>query len=131
MKTTTLALVLVALVACSHDKAKVANTTPTPTKDQPPAKKEALASQVTEDQKVSPTLAISGDLVAMCGIKAAAQANAKFDYDKDELTTEDRNVLDQLAAAAREELAGYRFKQAQLGELDAWRATALAARRDR
>jgi peptidoglycan-associated lipoprotein len=97
MKTTTLALVLTALVACSKDKAKVATTTPT-TPSQPAAKKEGLEPQVTQDQKVSPSLAISGDLVAMCGIKAAAQANPKFDYDKDELTTDDRNVLDQLAS---------------------------------
>ena len=97
MKTTTLALVLAALVACSHDKAKVAKTTPPPAWNDPAAKKGGLEPQVTEDQKVSPNLALSGDLLATCGIKAAAQPNAKFDYDKDELTTEDRNILDQLA----------------------------------
>ncbi|MDB4955537.1 MAG: peptidoglycan-associated outer rane lipoprotein [Myxococcales bacterium] len=97
MKTTTLALVLAAVVGCSHDKAKVATTTPTPVTSQPGPTKAGLEPQVTEDQKVSPTLAISGDLATMCGIKAAAQTNAKFDYDKDELTSEDRNVLDQLA----------------------------------
>ncbi len=99
MKTTTLALVLAALVACHHDKAKVAPTTPTaktdtytPTPNKPPP-------QVTQDQKVSPGLALSGDLIQLCGIKVAASttANPKFDYDKDELTTDDRNVLDQLA----------------------------------
>jgi peptidoglycan-associated lipoprotein len=97
MKMTTVALALAALVACSHEKAKVAKPQPIPTAEQPAAKKEALASQVTDDQKVSPTLAISADLVAACGIKAAAQPNPKFDYDKDELTTDDRNILDQLA----------------------------------
>jgi len=55
------------------------------------------AAQVKQDQTVSPSLAISGDLVQLCGIKPAATANPKFDYDKDELTSDDRNVLDQLA----------------------------------
>ena len=34
----------------------------------------------------------------MCGIKATSRTpNPKFDYDKDELTADDRTVLDQLA----------------------------------
>ena len=33
----------------------------------------------------------------LCGITPAATANASFDYDKEELTPEDRTVLDQLA----------------------------------
>jgi peptidoglycan-associated lipoprotein len=99
MKTTTLTLVLVALVACHHDKAKVATTTPTAKTDTTAPKQDKPAPQVTQDQRVSPTLALSGDLIALCGIKVAAstQANAKFDYDKDELTPDDRGVLDQLA----------------------------------
>lgn len=98
MKTTTLTLVL-ALVACSHAKPKVAPTTPTAKTEAPQPKQDKPAPQVTQDQKVSPGLALSGDLIQLCGIKAAAttSANAKFDYDKDELTPDDRNVLDQLA----------------------------------
>jgi len=96
MKTTTLALLL-AFTACHHDKK--ATTTPVAKPDKPAATDDKKpAPVVTQDQKVSTNLAISGDLVTQCGIKATASAaNPKFDYDKDELTTEDRNVLDQLA----------------------------------
>jgi peptidoglycan-associated lipoprotein len=96
MKTMTLILVLTAAVGCSHDKPKAVKTTPDvaaapePTRDQP-------APSVDKDTKVSPGLALSGDLAAMCKIKASESANPKFDYDKDELTPEDRAVLDQLA----------------------------------
>ena len=95
MKTTLLAL-LVGLAACHHDAPK---TTPTPPPaDKPPAADTTQMQQVTTDQKVSPNLALSGDLMQLCGIKPPAQsANPNFDYDKDELTPEDRTVLDQLA----------------------------------
>ena len=100
MKTTTLTLVLAALVACHHDKKPVAPTTPTAKTDTPAPTPDKAAPVVTQDQKVSPGLAVSGDLAAMCGIKASALAtktNPQFDYDKDELTADDRAVLDQLA----------------------------------
>jgi peptidoglycan-associated lipoprotein len=98
MKTTTLALVLVAAVGCSKDK-KVAKPT-TEVAKAPPAAQIAdakLLEQLPSDEKVSPTLALSGDIVKMCGIKASETANPNFDYDKDELAPEDRAVLDQLA----------------------------------
>jgi peptidoglycan-associated lipoprotein len=97
MKTTTLAVALFALVACSKDK-KVEKPTPEP--DKPVAVTNAndkLLERLTADQQVSPTLALSGDIVQMCGIKASETANPNFDYDKDELAPEDRAVLDQLA----------------------------------
>jgi peptidoglycan-associated lipoprotein len=57
-----------------------------------------LMQQVTADQQVSPTLALSGDIVQLCGITAkTTTASPTFDYDKDELHPEDRAVLDQLA----------------------------------
>jgi len=96
MKTMTLILVLAAAVGCSHDKPKAAKTTPDVAARPEPAPN-APAPAVDKDTKVSPGLAISGDLVAMCNIKASGGANPKFDYDKDELTPEDRAVLDQLA----------------------------------
>jgi outer membrane protein OmpA-like peptidoglycan-associated protein len=99
MKTTTLSLVLAALTACHHDK-PAAKPTDQPAKmDTGTATPNKPAPQVTQDQKVSPSLNLSGDLIQLCGIKAAAttKADAKFDYDKDELTADDRNVLDQLA----------------------------------
>jgi peptidoglycan-associated lipoprotein len=97
MKTTALALALAALVACSKDK-KVAK--PTVDTGKAPVAKAVTPEQLEklpEDQQVSPTLNIGGDIVKMCGIKAAATSNPTFDYDKDELSPEDRSVLDQLA----------------------------------
>ena len=99
MKITMLAFVLAAVVGCSKDK-KVAKPTPEPTK--PVAAKPAddkLLETLPADQQVSPNLALSGDIVKMCGIKASANATASptFDYDKEELHPEDRAVLDQLA----------------------------------
>ena len=96
MKTTTLAIVL-ALSACSKKPAAKPATPvePKPTATAQPTKP---APSVTADQQVSPSLAISGDIIAACGIKATATAGSpKFDYDKDELTPEDRAVLDQVA----------------------------------
>ena len=99
MKTTTLAIVLgLSLFACS--KTPTAKQT-TPVEPAPVATKEAAkpAPNVSQDQQVSPTLAVSGDIIAACGIKVTTPAAGapKFDYDKDELTPEDRAVLDQIA----------------------------------
>jgi peptidoglycan-associated lipoprotein len=97
MKTTLLALALAfAVGACHHDEPK---TTPTPPPaDKPPPADDNQMKQVTSDQQVSPNLALSSDLVQLCGIKPPAEsANPNFDYNKDELTPEDRTVLDQLA----------------------------------
>ena len=97
MKTITFALLAAAAFGCHHDK-KPVTTTPQPTPDKPAATQQAKpAPQVTTDQQVSPNIAVSGDIVTLCKIKAAATANPTFDYDKEELTPEDRNVLDQLA----------------------------------
>jgi peptidoglycan-associated lipoprotein len=95
MKSTILILVLAAAVGCSHDKPTVAKTTPDvaapePTPNKPPP-------DVAKDTQVSPGLALSGDLATLCGIKASTKTSPQFDYDKDELTTDDRAVLDQLA----------------------------------
>ncbi|MBV8761690.1 MAG: OmpA family protein [Deltaproteobacteria bacterium] len=96
MKTITLAAALLAMAACHHDKKPT--TLPQPTPDKPAATEQKKPEpQVTQDQQVSPNLALAGDIVALCGIKAGATANPSFDYNKDELTPEDRTVLDQLA----------------------------------
>ncbi|HEX8113302.1 MAG TPA: OmpA family protein [Kofleriaceae bacterium] len=97
MKTMTLLLVLAAAAGCGGDKPKVANPTPpvAAKPDTPPP--ETPPPAVDKDTKVSPGIALSGDLAAMCNIKAPESANPKFDFDKDELTPEDRAVLDQLA----------------------------------
>jgi peptidoglycan-associated lipoprotein len=98
MKLATFAFVVLAVAGCSKDK-KVAKPTDTA---KPVAAKPAdtkLMEQIPADTQVSPNLALSGDIAQMCGIKATANATANptFDYDKDELHPEDRQVLDQLA----------------------------------
>ncbi|MEO8705716.1 MAG: OmpA family protein [Kofleriaceae bacterium] len=95
-----LALVLSA-AACSKNKPK-AKTTPSDPEPTTAAKKidDKPIAAIKDDQPVSPGLAVSGDIASACGLKVAtpAGANPKFDYDKDELTAEDRAVLDQIAA---------------------------------
>jgi len=96
MKLGMLALVVAAAVGCSHDQKKpvvapVDNTPPPKTDVKPPP-------IVKDDQPVSPGIAVSSDIAAMCGIKPVANPNPKFDYDKDELTSDDRTVLEQIAA---------------------------------
>jgi peptidoglycan-associated lipoprotein len=95
-----LLLVLVAAVGCGGgDKPATAKTTPTPPAKQETEAPPPEAPAVAKDTAVSPSLAISGDIAQMCGIKptSTTTANPKFDYDKDELTADDRKVLDQLA----------------------------------
>ncbi|HEY4058464.1 MAG TPA: OmpA family protein [Kofleriaceae bacterium] len=102
MKTMTMALlsVLIAAAGCSHDKKPTTpkvteTTTTTTTKVEKPA---VTPDKVATDEQVSPGLAISSDILAACGIKAAApQGSPKFDFDKDELTADDRAVLDKVA----------------------------------
>jgi len=96
MKTiTVLASLLACAVGCSKDKAKE-KTTPTPPAA-PVAKQEPKPADVKPDQPVSPSLAVSPDIAAACGLKVPGAPTPKFDYDKDDLTEEDRAVLAQLA----------------------------------
>ncbi len=90
---------LAAAAGCSKDKAK-ATTTPTPPDPTPAATADTAkpASDVSQDQQVSPSLSVSGDIAAACNLKVATTAaNPKFEYDQDELTADDRAVLDQIA----------------------------------
>lgn len=96
MRTTTLAVTLVLAIGCSKDAPKT-TTTPTPPDPTPVTKQDKPAPDVKADIPVSPGLHLSPDIATACGIKAPANPNPKFDYDKDELTPEDRTVLDQLA----------------------------------
>jgi len=103
MKTITLLLLAAFLglgPGCSKDKAKE-KTTPTPTGGAPVARQPAKSAEdVKPDQPVSPSLAISPDIAQLCGIKptpSVTAASPTFEYDKDELTQDDRAVLDQLA----------------------------------
>ena len=98
MKCTVLIFVLAAVAGCGHDKPKVVKPTP-----EVPQKPEATPDKpvpvVDKDAQVSPGIAVSGDIATMCNIKSTmtTKANPQFDYDKDELTSDDRAVLDQLA----------------------------------
>jgi peptidoglycan-associated lipoprotein len=100
MRNITLLACLVALaLGCSKEKAKekTTPTTPTTTTAKHPVK---TPEEVKPDQPVSPSLAISADIAQMCGIKptpSMSSASPTFEYDKDELTADDRAVLDQLA----------------------------------
>lgn len=96
MKTLSLALALAAALGCSKDKAKTASTVPTA--PGPAVTAQAVPAAVQQDQVVSPGLAVAGDILEACGIKAAPSANPTFETDQDELTAEDRQVLDQIAS---------------------------------
>jgi outer membrane protein OmpA-like peptidoglycan-associated protein len=47
---------------------------------------------------VSPSLAVSANLAALCALQRKEQVPPTFDYDKAELATEDREVLQQIAS---------------------------------
>lgn len=90
---TTFALI-VAIAACGGSPKPA---TPPGKPDLPVAADDTQLQQVAKNDKVSPNLSISGDIVKLCNITAGATANPSFDYNKDELTPEDRVILDQLA----------------------------------
>jgi peptidoglycan-associated lipoprotein len=95
-----IALMTVAAFACGGKEKAKAKTTPTPVADKPAAKQEPMKQpEVTADKQVSQGLAVSADIAAACGLKAPAPsgANPTFDYDKDELSPDDKAVLDQIA----------------------------------
>ena len=81
-------LLLLAICACHHEKTPVM-VAPQPTAQQPPAKQEAKA--------VSPNIAVGDDLLKKCSISAVTQDNPHFDFDHFELTSQDREVLQQVA----------------------------------
>lgn len=88
----TLALI-VAIAACGGSAKPTTLSKP----DQPAVADTKQLAQVAKNEKVSPNLSLSGDIVKLCNITHGATANPSFDYNKDELTPEDRAVLDQLA----------------------------------
>jgi peptidoglycan-associated lipoprotein len=99
MKMIKILLAVAAVAACHHDK-KPAGPTPTAPDKTPAQANDKQIQQVTGTQPLTPNIAVSGDLVQLCGITkpaTTAGANPTFDYDKDELTADDRGVLDQIA----------------------------------
>jgi len=98
MKTMTVAILLASasLVGCgSKGKAKTATTVPTDKK--PPVAATKPPPKLDQQQAVTPGLAISPDILSACGITAVTTANPTFDTDQDELTPDDRKILDQIA----------------------------------
>jgi peptidoglycan-associated lipoprotein len=100
MKLATLASTLllglvVAATACHHDNPPPAvPTQPTPP---PPAAGSAAPppAPVSQDTPVSAGIAMSSDIAALCNIRPTTEST--FDYDKDELTKGDRDILSALA----------------------------------
>jgi peptidoglycan-associated lipoprotein len=91
-----LALSGAALGACGS-KAKPKTTVP---EDKPAASAPAAesAKPPAESAPVSPSLAVSADLAALCKLTRKDDVPPTFDYDKAELSTEDREVLQQIAS---------------------------------
>ena len=85
------------LRGCNHEK--VAPMTPSPAPNVAATSgSKAPPHDFSSNKKMSNTLAMSSDIVQLCGLKPTASATApKFDYDKDQLTEDDHNVLQQLA----------------------------------
>lgn len=85
------------VAGCNHEKASPATPAPAPSASMASQAK-APPHDLSGNQKVSHTLAMSKDIVQMCGIKPTESAAApKFGYDKDQLTDDDHNILQQLA----------------------------------
>jgi peptidoglycan-associated lipoprotein len=96
---TTIVLALASALACAAgcSKEQKAKTTPAgPTEGTAAAQEARPAPSIQADQPVSPSLAVSADIAAACGIKAPATPTPTFEYDKDELTPPDRAVLETL-----------------------------------
>ena len=86
--------VAASVAACHHDQAK---STLVPQQEAPPAQT-TQAQPPAQAQPVSTNVSAGGDLVAACNLHFANTGEApKFDFDQFQLTTEDRNVLDQIA----------------------------------
>jgi peptidoglycan-associated lipoprotein len=87
--------------ACNHEK--VAPAQPAAASPAPPTKVASPPPRdVARNQKMSHTLALASDIVQLCGIKATASgASPKFAFDRADLSDDDHNVLQQLAACMR------------------------------
>jgi peptidoglycan-associated lipoprotein len=92
------AVVFLFFAGCNHEKAAPATPASAPTAAAASGSK-TPPRNLGSNQKMSNTLAMSSDIVQLCGIKSTGSATGpRFDYDKDQLTDDDHNVLQQLAA---------------------------------
>lgn len=83
------------LVACSHKRA--ATTVATPSAAPPPG---PVASSPRDTPSTSETahLSVSDDLARSCALRIDATRAPKFDYDEATLLSDDRDLLEQVAA---------------------------------
>jgi peptidoglycan-associated lipoprotein len=88
------------VAACSHEN--VAPKTVATASAPAPATAPAPSRDVTANQKMSNTLAVSSDIVQLCGIRPAPSgASPKFGFDKADLSDDDHDILQQLATCMR------------------------------
>jgi peptidoglycan-associated lipoprotein len=87
-------IIVVAMAACHHEKKPTTTVMPAP----PPAAPAAQAAPVkTEAQPVSPNLSAGDDIVHQCALAVSSQDTPKFDFNEFQLTSQDRDVLNQVA----------------------------------
>ncbi|MEZ4362226.1 MAG: OmpA family protein [Kofleriaceae bacterium] len=92
MKSRSIFLVTAFVVGCGSKPApKAPEVTPAPVAEVPAAEPAAAPAPV------SPSLAVSANLATLCSLKRQEEVPPTFDYDKTELSTEDREVLQQIA----------------------------------
>lgn len=94
MRTFSLIVITAALGACGSKPAPKAPATPPAVAKPSPA---AIEEPELKTTPVSPSLAVSQDLAALCALQQRDSVPPTFDYDKAELSSEDREVLQQLA----------------------------------
>jgi len=82
-------LLVLAICACHHDKKPVMVPAPAPVAT-------ATHQAAPAPQPVSPNLAAGDDLVRTCSL-VVTQDMPRFDFDQFELTSQDRDVLQQVA----------------------------------
>jgi peptidoglycan-associated lipoprotein len=90
-----LMLALAGTLGACGSKAKPKTTVPEEANTPPVAE---VAKPPAESAPVSPSLAVSADLAALCKLVRKEEVPPTFDYDKAELSTEDREVLQQIAS---------------------------------
>jgi|SRR5579871_463616 len=89
------------LAACNHQKVEPARP-PAPSPAAPAQQAARAPRDVSANQKMSHSLALAGDIIQLCGIKATPSGSSpKFGFDRAELSDDDHDVLEQLATCMR------------------------------
>lgn len=94
MRTFSLIVVTAALAGCGSKPVPKAPAVPKVAAQPAPT---AIEEPELKTTPVSPSLAVSQDLAALCALTRRDSVPPTFDYDKTELSSEDREVLQQLA----------------------------------